>query len=411
MCKKLLSISIILLLFIAIFTTISCTGEFSIKNIKSANNTAALDNSEERESESGSGSGSGSESGSEPENPIDETLLPYLSFSSPNAFSIKVNDGAKRWNGTLEYSTNPTNETSWTEWVGTEINSALNGEKNILYLRGSNNTIIVGNNANSYWVITSDTNTVECKGDIRTLLNYENPEESSMGTRCFQKLFNHCEALTTAPALPATTLSDSCYSNMFAYCYHLTTAPELPATSLAPSCYTQMFSDCYALTTAPELPATTLAASCYKSMFYKCKVLTTAPSILPAETLTEACYRQMFSDCEALTTAPAISATTLANECCSQMFYNCIALTTVPALLATTLANSCYYQMFKSCSNLSFYNSSGAGHTDYIEIGGTGGNNYSCKEMLSGTTGYYSDCSENEEYLGKRIYTSNQIMR
>ena len=57
---------------------------------------------------------------------------------------------------------------------------------------------------------------------------------------------------------------------MFYGCTRLTTAPQLPATTLTGSCYTNMFYDCTSLITAPELPATTLVQSCYNYMFYGC---------------------------------------------------------------------------------------------------------------------------------------------
>ena len=57
-------------------------------------------------------------------------------------------------------------------------------------------------------------------------------------------MFYGCAALTTAPALPATTLADNCYTGMFAGCTALTTAPALPATILTSGCYQDMFYDC-----------------------------------------------------------------------------------------------------------------------------------------------------------------------
>jgi hypothetical protein len=57
---------------------------------------------------------------------------------------------------------------------------------------------------------------------------------------------------------------------MFRGCTSLTTAPALPATTLADGCYNGMFYGCTSLTTAPALPATRLAAQCYQSMFYGC---------------------------------------------------------------------------------------------------------------------------------------------
>ena len=54
-------------------------------------------------------------------------------------------------------------------------------------------------------------------------------------------MFSNCGRLTTATALPATTLAPNCYANMFTACQELTTVPALPATTLAMSCYVQMF--------------------------------------------------------------------------------------------------------------------------------------------------------------------------
>ena len=84
-------------------------------------------------------------------------------------------------------------------------------------------------------------------------------------------MFYGCTSLTTAPSLPATTLTNYCYNYMFYGCTSLTTAPSLPATTLTDFCYTSMFYGCSNLTTAPSLPATTLASSCYNSMFRDCK--------------------------------------------------------------------------------------------------------------------------------------------
>ncbi len=92
------------------------------------------------------------------------------------------------------------------------------------------------------------------------------------GNSC-KEMFYGCTSLTTAPELPATTLTDSGYKGMFYGCTSLTTAPELPATTLAYGCYENMFYGCTSLTTAPELPATTLETFCYKRMFYGCSKL------------------------------------------------------------------------------------------------------------------------------------------
>ena len=60
-------------------------------------------------------------------------------------------------------------------------------------------------------------------------------------------MFRGCTSLTSAPALPATTLTSSCYNGMFYNCTSLSSAPALPATELYSSCYQNMFRGCTSL--------------------------------------------------------------------------------------------------------------------------------------------------------------------
>ena len=175
---------------------------------------------------------------------------------------------------------------------------------------------------------------------------------------CYNSMFYGCTGLTSAPALPATTLAKNCYNYMFNGCTGLTSAPALPATTLVDNCYNSMFRHCTSLTTAPALPATTLAKNCYCMMFDRCSSLISAPAVLPAETLVagtnidSGCYAGMFYGCTSLTTAPALPATTLASYCYSQMFYGCTSLTATPLLPATSLPTRCYFEMFSGCTSL-----------------------------------------------------------
>ena len=114
---------------------------------------------------------------------------------------------------------------------------------------------------------------VDCSGDIRTLIDYENYATASTAEARFCRLFQYNQLLRTAPELPASTLADYCYRSMFYGCSSLTQAPELPATTLARSCYSVMFDGCTSLTQAPKLPATTLADWCYFQMFNGCTSL------------------------------------------------------------------------------------------------------------------------------------------
>lgn len=271
-----------------------------------------------------------------------------LEFVSDNSFTMST---TKLWDGTLEY--NNGNGNGWTIWNGSQISSSNIDGRQRIYFRGSNNTYIMGSNGSgsNAWKITGSN--VECNGNIEYLLDYQKVvagEHPEMGSRCYIYMFYGCSSLTTAPELPATTLTNLCYDSMFGNCSSLTIAPELPATTLVRSCYRGMFSGCSSLTTAPQLPATTLANECYYMMFRNCSSLTTAPE-LPATTLANYCYTSMFNGCSSLTQAPVLPATTLAESCYASMFYNCY-LTTTPQLPATTLANSCYQSMFSNCGRL-----------------------------------------------------------
>ena len=275
----------------------------------------------------------------------------YITFSSPNSFTLAVNDARKHWNGTLEYSTDTS---TWTTWDGkTTLSSVTSGSDNVLYLRGTGNTKITGSNSYNYrWVLTGSD--ISCTGNIENLLDYATVEAGNhpnMAGYCYAHMFRKCSSLTQAPALPATTLAVGCYMGMFYGCSSLTQAPALPATTLTDYCYQAMFRNCTSLAQAPALPATTLAYDCYYQMFSGCTSLIQAP-VLPATTLEEACYLSMFSGCTALIQAPALPATILAGTCYSSMFSGCTSLTQAPALPATSLASSCYDGMFYNCSSL-----------------------------------------------------------
>lgn len=220
---------------------------------------------------------------------------PYLTFRSPNSFTLAVGDATKHWDGTLEYSTDTT---TWSTWDGaTTLTSAISGGKNVLYLRGTGNTVITGTSINYKWVLTGSD--ISCIGNIENLLDYSTVASGShptMADYCYSYMFTVCTSLTQAPSLPATTLTNYCYQNMFFGCTSLTQAPALPATTLTTNCYADMFYNCTSLTKAPALPATTLAKNCYNSMFFGCTSLTQVPA-LPATTLADYCYSGMFKSC------------------------------------------------------------------------------------------------------------------
>ena len=287
----------------------------------------------------------------------------YLTFSSPNSFTLKVSDAKKHWDGILEYFAS--NKT-WTTWDGTTtLSSVDNDGEYVLYLRGTGNTVITGDRSSSRWVLTG--NNIKCIGNIENLLDYttvESGNHPTMTNYCYHSMFSNCTSLTQAPELPVTTLKGQCYYNMFKGCTSLTQVPALPATTLATGCYQGMFYNCKSLTQAPALPATTLASDCYSNMFNNCTSLTQAPA-LPATTLAENCYEHMFGGCTSLTQSPALPATTLANYCYSNMFRGCTSLK-----LSTTQTGE-YIQKYRIPSSGTGTTASNALTNMFASTGGT----------------------------------------
>ena len=227
-----------------------------------------------------------------------------LAFSSPSRFTLATYNAAKNWDGVLEYSTDAT---SWSVWDGTTTLSADSGK---LYLRGTGNTRMASSGTPytiHRWVLSGTD--ISCNGNVEDLLDYATVAKGkhpAMAEGCFNYLFYGCKNLISAPALPATVLSNRCYFNLF-FRTGLKVAPELPATRVSFQCYFGMFESCENLIVPPALPATTLAAECYKHMFQYCTSLTKIPK-LPATRLKQDCYAYMFRGCTSmkLSTTPTV---------------------------------------------------------------------------------------------------------
>ena len=282
---------------------------------------------------------------------LDKT--PYITFTAEGEQIFKMITKAKEFEqyeiSGLEYSVN--NNDVWKEVVENE-KVTFGGNNGTLRLRGKNSAGTAKDSWN-YATITFDKPDVKvaCTGDIRTLLDYESYKTVKTDQARFRSLFENCEAMTTAPDLPAETLAEDCYSYMFAGCTSLKTAPKLPATTLSGSCYYSMFSGCTALETAPTLSAETLKTYCYGYMFQGCTSLKTAPE-LRATQLILGCYEGMFRGCS-LESAPKLPATKLATKCYAYMFQDCKNLSSV-----TMLAPS---DQIESTTNPYFYWLNGAG--------------------------------------------------
>lgn len=236
----------------------------------------------------------------------EEDLTPYVTMTAANKQTFKMKCTENYTLPDLEYSVN---NGKWQKVVA-DNPVVFGDEHGSLRLRGKCSNGTATDYQNYSWIDFGFTRVeVKCSGDIRTLIDHTAYETVATGNCRFCSLFKGCEALKSAPKLPAKALKESCYRQMFEGCTSLEQAPDLPATVLKESCYQSMFTGCTALVNVPKkMPAKELDNYCYESMFKGCTSLTKAPE-LRATKIMEGCYKSMFEDCKKL-----ISVTMLATE-------------------------------------------------------------------------------------------------
>ena len=210
---------------------------------------------------------------------VSESTIPYITFTADEEqtfkyydYSYQVNTGvASDANKYLEYSVNGG---KWQNF-NYVLSVSFGGSNGDLRLRAKvdQGKYLASADAGPMFKFGNDNVEVNCTGDIRTLIDYENYYCANTSNAKFMNFFNSMTNLKSAPDLPSMELASQCYYAMFKGCTGLTTAPKLPATTLDTFCYREMFYGCTSLTTAPELPATTLAMGCYDKMFYDCSNL------------------------------------------------------------------------------------------------------------------------------------------
>ena len=246
---------------------------------------------------------------------VSESTIPYITFTADKEQKFKYHDNYGQAhqdaNEYLEYSVNGG---EWKNFNYVQSVSFGGGNGNLRLRAKVGQGNYVASDAGPMFKFGNESVEVNCTGDIRTLIDYENYYCANTSNAKFMNFFNSMTNLKSAPDLPSMELASQCYYAMFYGCTGLTTAPELPATTLDNSCYYAMFYGCTGLTTAPKLPATTLATFCYREMFYGCTSLTTAPE-LPATTLAMGCYDKMFYDCSNLSKVTMLATKYSTNWC------------------------------------------------------------------------------------------------
>ena len=111
----------------------------------------------------------------------------------------------------LQYRTN--SNITWTDY---QINTPITLENTNDYVQFKNNSNQLSRSSNDY-VQFIMSGTIKASGNIQSMLNYSN----SCTSYCYSNMFRNCKSLTTAPALPATTLATNCYYGMFQICTSL----------------------------------------------------------------------------------------------------------------------------------------------------------------------------------------------
>ena len=191
---------------------------------------------------------------------------PYLTFSSAGAFTLMQVAEMVAWDGTIEYSTNTTN---WSTWDGSTISSAANNGTHYLYMRGTGNTVI--SSADNGWYL--DGSGISCDGDIRMLLDYADPENAVMAEGCFSHLFETNDSLIKAPDFLSTVVPRNAYNSAFLACSSLVTPGKIAATSIGLQGCSQMFMNCAALSALPEIKATSIGTYGMLRMFAGCSLI------------------------------------------------------------------------------------------------------------------------------------------
>ena len=256
---------------------------------------------------------------------VSESTIPYITFTADKEQTFRYYDNyGQAYQGANEYLEYSVNGGPWKKFDGVVSLSAVsfgggNGNLRLRAKVGQEN--YKESDAGPMFKFGNESVEVNCTGDIRTLIDYENYYCANTSNAKFMNFFNSMTNLKSAPDLPSMELASQCYCAMFKGCTGLTTAPELPATTLAENCYHLMFNGCTGLTTAPELTATTLANDCYREMFSGCTSLTTAPE-LPATKLAFYCYNKMFYGCSKLSKVTMLATDYYASYCLNNWLDN-----------------------------------------------------------------------------------------
>ena len=223
---------------------------------------------------------------------------PWITFKSSASFRMKVN--TKQWNGTLEYSTNATNWTTWTG--GNTAYAASSGDDYVLYIRGTGNQRLTGytNTPATYcWRTDGASADVHCIGQISTAFDYQSAiagKTIETWSGAMYGLFYYDSYIKEGPNIDNLKMTERLCGSMYSHCTRLTKIHPIPFKSIAQYACSAMFNACSSLENVPQLPAIDINTSSYDSMFYDCTALKNIPKIYAVGNTSYA-FNSMFRGC------------------------------------------------------------------------------------------------------------------
>ena len=254
-------------------------------------------------------------------------------YNGQNTITLKKN-GTPTTGTTLEWSSDKSTWTIVTYDANNEFSTAIPNQNQRIYLRSSDG--LSQSTSNYYQVYTS--NNVNTGGDLKTLIDYNDPTIDTIPSYNFYKLFYPTTSSKTPKVVDASDIrmdgiiyvDSEAFHNTFSGCTTLITPiRELPATYGAYQCYTSMFRDCTALTSAPVI---------------KLDSVWTGKNINGMMTY-------MFSGCIALTSVDLSNIQFMGQQSALSMFEGCTSLHGPVVINNQGTANS-FANMFKNCSSL-----------------------------------------------------------
>ena len=156
-----------------------------------------------------------------------------------------------------------TDGVNWVKWENPSTNGISLNVGESVYLKADEDASWRTATEVKYYNYFSSTGKINCSGDIMSIVNLSNSNYNYFLGFLFKGMGN----LTHAPELKPITSINRCYSNMFDGCTSLIKPPSVVYVNSCDDGCNRMFYNCNKMTTAPKLPATTLSDGCYAYMF------------------------------------------------------------------------------------------------------------------------------------------------